>query len=70
MVVLLEVERVNELVALIALGPEIIGKTLAAFATSQWWFFENTHDVSGERIEGERGRDNGGLWLSVRLSRW
>jgi hypothetical protein len=43
--VLLEVEGVNELVALMAFGPKIIGESLITFAAAQWWFFEDTHGL-------------------------
>lgn len=46
-VVLLEIEGVNDLVALGALRPEIVGKLVIAFASSERWFVENAHGFVG-----------------------
>ena len=46
-IVLLEVEGVDELIALMAFGPEIIGNPLIFFAAAKRWFFENAHNLGG-----------------------
>lgn len=67
-IVLLKVESVNQLAALMALGPEIVGEILIPFAASQWWFLEDAHVVFEARLGTKMARDNGRLWLDYSQS--
>lgn len=57
---LLEVKAMDELAALIALGPEVIGKVLSFLPASKRWFLENAHDGKScrRRLKLQSNGDN------------